>query len=360
MAFHACSKELPNGYLWYSPLLLLLFFIASCAEHDKTKERVNERETSPIVVPEKILPAEDPSFVMSKDTVSTHGPRNITRNILQDKNGNYWFATWEGIIRYDGKRFVNVTLQEGLRHFHVFSILEDKSGNLWFGTIGGGAYCYDGKSFTYFTTADGLVSNAIMCIQEDNFGNIWFGTDGGVSRYDGNTFTNFTTQDGLGSNFISCIVQDKTGKLWFGNNGGINYYDPLASPGSGAKSFINFTNEKGLPFYRTRSMIEDKTGNIWIGSADGLCRYDGKSFTNFTTNSVYNIVEDKTGNLWLSSGEANDSYMVLLRFDGASFVKIKRDKQIFGVIQDRTGNIWFGTQDGASRYDGKSFTNFWN
>ena len=80
----------------------------------------------------------DPNFVVAPDIVSTQGPSNITRNILQDRNGNYWFASWEGIVRYDGKLFTYVTLKEGLRRFHVFSVLEDQTGNLWFGMIRGG------------------------------------------------------------------------------------------------------------------------------------------------------------------------------------------------------------------------------
>jgi hypothetical protein len=72
----------------------------------------------------------DPSFIIPDDTVSQHGPRNITRNLLTDKNGNIWIASWDGIIRYDGKVFTNMTLKSGLRHYHAFSAFEDRSGIL--------------------------------------------------------------------------------------------------------------------------------------------------------------------------------------------------------------------------------------
>lgn len=70
--------------------------------------------------------------------------------MLQDKNGDFWFATWEGIIRYDGKTFPNITLAAGLRRFHVFSVLEARAGNLWIGTDSGISR-YAGKSFTSFS-----------------------------------------------------------------------------------------------------------------------------------------------------------------------------------------------------------------
>jgi ligand-binding sensor domain-containing protein len=110
---------------------------------------------------------------------------------MQDKKGNIWLASWEGVIRYDGKSFFNETLINSLEKFHVFSLLEDRKGNIWIGTIGGGAYRYDGSKYTYYTTTDGLIDNIIGCIAEDKDGNIWFGTEDGVSSFDGKRFRNY-------------------------------------------------------------------------------------------------------------------------------------------------------------------------
>jgi ligand-binding sensor domain-containing protein len=340
-------------YYLYKQLysMLLLLFITSCNGQVKTplpKDSVSEPKKIPAGQPE-INTVYNP-FFKKWDAISTHGPNSITRNVLQDKNGNYWFATWEGIVFYDGKHFTNVTLKEGLRPFHVFSVLEDKAGNLWFGTIGGGLYRYDGKSFTLFTTIDGLASDMVLCMLEDKAGNIWFGTEEGVSRYNGKTFTNFTTQDGLSGN-VNSIAQDKTGKLWFGTRYGVSG-DVICYDG---KSFTNFKNKEGLLFSNVRSIIEDKTGNIWIGGQDGLFRYDGKSLTNVSTNFIGHIFEDKTGNLWLSE---DDTGWVLNKYDGKSSTKIAASSMVFGITEDRTGNIWFGTMNGVCRYDGKSVANF--
>lgn len=353
-------------------LLLLLFFISSCNWQNKT-------DTSKVITEDQAKINElgvDPNFIETQDTISKYGPQNITRKMLQDKNGNYWFSTWEGIIRYDGKFFTNITLKEGLIHFHVFSVYEDKVGNLWFGTIRGGLYRYNGKSFSHFTMKDGLVSNFIGCIEEDKSGNIWVGTDDGVSCYDGKSFTNFSMQDGLSGNRVNCIAKDKTGKLWFGTDAGVSCYD--------GKSFTNFTKKSGLAFTNVHSIIEDKNKNIWIGSGDGLYCYDGKSLTSLVKNSISYIFEDKKGNLWLSVGKVEVNWlstgqdaelnkklntyngMVLCRYDGREFTEVlaKNDSedswrnQIFEGFEDKTGNIWFGTVNGVCRYDGKSFTDF--
>ena len=45
----------------------------------------------------------------SKDVISSHGPKSITRNIIQDRRGNIWIAAFDGVFRYDGKSFTNIT-----------------------------------------------------------------------------------------------------------------------------------------------------------------------------------------------------------------------------------------------------------
>lgn len=357
------------GRIQICRLLLILIIFSSCKEQNKSEvQKFNTPDTqkAPAGQQEIIPPSEDPTFVMSKDTISKYGPSSITRNVIQDKKGNFWIAAWEGIIFYDGKLFTNITLKEGLKHFHVFSLFEDKAGNLWFGTIGGGVYRYDGRSFTLFTTSDNLAGNSVLCIQEDKAGDIWLGTDKGVSRYDGKTFNNYTTKDGLSSNFVSAIAQDKNGKLWFGTNSGVNIFDTSDSLRTGDRSFTKFTNEKGLSFQNVRTILEDKSGKIWIGSQEGLTCYDPSvsrktgenSFINYPSNLTNYIYEDKTGNLLLSEGIANGSDMTLTKYDGKSFTNITTEKQVFGIIQDKTGDIWFGTANGVCRFDGKSFTKF--
>lgn len=334
------------------PLLLLSFFISSCNwqnKTDKPENSVSAPKTTPVLQPAMNVLVNDPHFVETSDTISKYGPHNITRNMLQDRNGIIWFATWQGIIRYDGKFFTNVTLKEGLGHFHIFSVLEDKAGNLWFGTINKGLYRYDGKSFTYFTTQDGLAGNSVMCMLEDKTGTIWFGTDGGLSCYNGNRFTSFTRRDGLISDSVYSMVQDKAGKLWIGTESGVcSCYDPSASLRTGGNFFARFTET--FPFRHVLGMMKDKAGNIWFGSQGGLYRYDGQSLVNITRDFVSNMFEDKTGNIWFGGDVGCYDGKTITRF------KVKEGQSsnsIFCIFEDQSGNLWFGMSDGVRRYDGK-------
>ena len=318
-----------------------------------------------------------------QDTVKTEGastsqgPNSIVRTVKQDKKGTIWIASWEGIFKYDGKLFTNITNKVSSARF--FSVLEDSKGNFWFASVGSGVYYYDGKSFKNFTTKDGLANDRVTNIYEDKTGIIWFGTEGGASRYDGKSFKNFkmseasplTEGDSVHSsayqnpipkdswmhNDVNAIIEDKTGKFWFATRGNTFTYD--------GKVFTAVTSKDGKPFTNVRSIIKDKKGNIWLGGADGLWHYDGKTFTNFTQKFVGYIYEDKEGNIWTSSETDNNQVWVLSRYDAKSLynkkpivTEIANKPMIFGILEDDKGHIWFGAFDGVHRYDGKTITNF--
>jgi ligand-binding sensor domain-containing protein len=315
----------------------------------------------------------------SKSVTTSSGPNRITRSIIQDRKGNIWIAAFDGMFRYDGKSFINITSKVSSARF--FSVLEDRKGNLWFGSIGAGVYYYDGKSFQHFTTREGLLNNEVTSIYEDKKGNIWFGVSGGASRYDGKFFRNYAidgndmNEDRTGKTFpdrrpyeVTSIIENKTGKFWFATRGNTFVYN--------GKAFTAFSHN-GKFFKNVRSIIEDRKGNIWLGGPDGLWRYNGSTFTNFTHKFVGHIIEDKKGNIWTSSESANDLSKVLsgysakttawalsrydeksLSDESAAVTEITNKPMIFGILEAKDGSIWFGAFDGVYRYDGNTINNF--
>ncbi len=335
--------------------------------------------------------------VETKTVSTSEAPKGIVRTIKQDSKGTIWVTSWEGVYKYDGKTFTNVTSKVSSARF--FSILEDRKGNLWFGSVGSGVYYYDGKIFQNFTTKDGLAGDAVTNIYEDKNGTIWFGTGNGVSRYDGkylltgqadfrnlkmkeapsdtatdsvyvgskpahtatdsvhvSSYQNQIPKDHWIYNDVNAVIEDNTGKFWLGTRGNAVFYD--------GKTFTTITNN-GKPFTNVRTIIKDKKGNIWLGGNDGLWRYDGITFTNFTQNFVGYIHEDKKGNIWTSSEKGGNQGWALSRYDGKtlsdknpSVTTIANKPMIFGILEDDKGNIWFGDLEGVHRYDGKAITDF--
>jgi ligand-binding sensor domain-containing protein len=319
-------------------LFLLLVLCISCKEQ-----------------PKKDPPKEIINFD-SKNIDTPNSPNSITRTIKQDSHGNIWFASWDGIIKYDGTSFTNMTRDVSLSRF--FTVLEDSKGNFWFGSIGSGVYYYDGKTFQNFTTEEGLANNSVTNIYEDKKGNIWFGTQGGVSCYDGKSFRNFTTKDGLTNNDVNTIIEDQSGKFWFGTRGDACSYD--------GKTFTIVKNEEGGTFQNVRHIIEDEKGTIWLGGNDGLWRYDGSAFANITQNFVGYVYEDKKGDIWTSSESTATQGWALSRYDGTTLTNEKPtvteikagEGMFFGILEDSDGSIWAGTLKGVYRYDGKTFEDF--
>ncbi len=233
--------------------------------------------------------------------------------MLEDREGNLWFGTGvNGIYRYNGKtldNFLNSNKQEynlGENNQFILDILQDKNGNIWFSSWnGGGVWRYDGKDFknflpsadyykanqdnrnfnnpqsipstSYSVLQDHITDDMIFSMTEDNSGNIWFATrDHGICRYDGKIFSSVGRNEGFNSGGASAILQDDKNNFWITTfDSGVWYYD--------GKAFKNFTENDGLVDNSVMNMLKDKDGNIWFGTKFfGLSRYDGKTFTTFS------------------------------------------------------------------------------
>ena len=66
---------------------------------------------------------------------------NAVTAILKDRYGFMWFATSDGLNKFDGKNFVIYRHSPGdstsLKSNEILALHEDASGNLWVGTSGG-------------------------------------------------------------------------------------------------------------------------------------------------------------------------------------------------------------------------------
>ena len=342
--------------------LLLLFAIsiilgASCTSNDistsNSEEKVKALEQKAAEIKKLDY---DPYFTENKDIIMPEGPKSITRNILEDKQGNIWLATWNGVLGYDGKEYTNYTNKDSLRRHRVFSLLEDKSGNIWFGTIGAGLFLYNGVSFKNLTSKDGLVNDQVQCLYEDNSGKIWVGTTAGISVYDQETFTNYTTEQGLSDNDVNSIIQDKKGRYWIGTRGEACIYD--------GNNFTKIYRDSNKIFSNVRSIIKDKNQNIWLGGNNGLWKYKDDKYDQISSSFTGYIYEDQRGNIWTSSeASVGPSMWKLSKYPydktnrnlGAPVDMLEQENMFFGITEDTKGTIWLGTLNGVLRYNGKEF-----
>jgi ligand-binding sensor domain-containing protein len=97
--------------------------------------------------------------------------------------------------------FNHLTSKEGLFQSSVIAIHQDKLGQIWMGTRDG-LNKYDGTKITVYRSEPDnpktISNNDILAVQEDAEGYLWIGTYNGLNKYNPktNTFTRyFHTQD---------------------------------------------------------------------------------------------------------------------------------------------------------------------
>lgn len=270
---------------------------------------------------------------------------NVVNAIVEDHDGIMWFGTAKGLCSYDGTEFTNIPLpQEETQSVSpetgfpsrktetVLSLTQASNGDLWIGTDASGALRYDGKSFTSYLKFDGRVqpdsvyNNCITSIVEDKNGHIWICsfTHGGLNEFNGTSMTHHPLKDGYGDGMISTSYKDKEGNLWFGTrNGGIYKYD--------YHKFENIADKKTSEQIAMASVLKDVSGTIWIASfaRKGVYKYDGNSFIplnlkgNEQLTDIKFISEDADGNIWFGG-----RYGLLWRFDGKELEDFTQKKRI--------------------------------
>ena len=79
--------------------------------------------------------------------------QNTVMNILQDHKDNLWFATWDGINRFNGYTFKTYKARQGnyisLTNNRVDRMYEDRYGFLWLLTYDNRVHRFDPKTETF-------------------------------------------------------------------------------------------------------------------------------------------------------------------------------------------------------------------
>ncbi len=151
--------------------------------------------------------------------------------------------------------FRALTIEDGLSQGMVSSIIQDRAGFMWFATKDG-LNRYDGYSFRVFRNdpvdSTTVRDNFIQAIHEDRAGLIWVGTNSGLDVFDPATeiFHHFTCGDpaaglpvvkadtlsphGGTQCATNAIAEDPAGHLWVSSGQGLYRIDPDRSGSSPA------------------------------------------------------------------------------------------------------------------------------
>ncbi|MDL2211061.1 response regulator [Bacteroides sp. OttesenSCG-928-M17] len=333
--------------------------------------------------------------------------------IEQDKRGNMWFATYDGVNRYDGYAFT--VYQHSASDPHSIAndiariVTVDSRGRVWIGTRDGLSY-YDEekdrfKNYFYEKNGKRQQVNAIaelsptqllvgtqggillFSIEEESFSDdclsapihntvatnitrqgddIYIGTNSGLYLYSLADKRFELMHKELGRQSIQTVLKQSTNRLWVATEGDGLYLVNLKT-----KEIQNYRHvagdSKSISSNYIRSLALDAQNRLWIGTFNDLNIYhEGTdSFVSHTSNplqdgslsqnSVRSIFIDSQEGVWLGTyfGSLNYYHPIRNRFKHLKRIPYHNslnDNVISCIVEDKEKNLWIGTNDGGINY----------
>lgn len=163
----------------------------------------------------------------STDDGLSHGSVSA---MMKDSRGFMWFATWDGINRYDGYEFV--TYKPGnpsnSASNRVESIVEDLHGNIWVGTYDSKAFRFNRQLETFMQFPQAKEKEVHQFFMSSK-GDVWLSTASGLFHIVTDPLTNETQQTHypveadvtISGDRIRFLAEDIAGNIWVNNGKGI-------------------------------------------------------------------------------------------------------------------------------------------
>ncbi len=212
------------------------------------------------------------------------GKKSKVRSIYEEKDG-LWFLSDEGALFFDGT--TTRMLPNEVLGARPNAMIRHPSGDLWFATLDG-VVKYDGKTYTRYGSKEGVAHPASLSINIGPENNIWVGTYGGITlirlEEDGTNpqFDTITRDDGMSDDVIYFVEFDDHNYLWTCTNSGLYRLDTPAYLTMGQKYVKSYDKANGFigQECNTQASFRDKDNALWFGTVKGAARYDEAEDTN--------------------------------------------------------------------------------
>ena len=330
----------------------------------------------------------------------------VTR-MFEDREGNVWVATKNGLDRFRDLAVRTISANQGLPSAAPWSVLAARDGSVWLGSLDGLSQ-WRGGHVTIYRRSSGLPDDGVGNLFEDGAGRLWVSTLRGVAYLENGRFNRVgqlpdgrissIAGDGAGDLWIvnevhglyhlrnatvveqipwttlkletpaTTLVPDPSrGGLWLGLQGRVAYVKDGALRASYAAS-------DGLAAGRVNNLRLDGNGALWVAMETGLSQINRErvitlsSSNGLPCDAVHSTVEDDDQSVWLymacgliriASAELNAAIGDPTRriqstvFDSSDGVALRALPAIYRphVAKTADGKLWFLPGDGVSVVD---------
>ncbi|HEX7831982.1 MAG TPA: two-component regulator propeller domain-containing protein [Thermoanaerobaculia bacterium] len=286
------------------------------------------------------------------------------RGLLVDSNGTLWVGSRAGLQRFRDGRFDPVI--PALAGEFVSKLYEDERGRIWIGTTETGAWLFDPRT-NDVRRLDGLSHFWIYGFAQANAREMWIATFGaGIDILDMDTLalrehlgTDATLPSTIPGDRIGALLRDRSGVMWVGTWGqGIARHDPSAR----AFHAIRYspTQPRGLSNPSAVRAMQMRDGTIWVGTnGNGVDVLDAnfqRVRTLFPGTAVTCLAEGVDGTKWVAMLNG-DLHRIR---DGVTTTLTKSDGLPGGAIRaivfGANGEAWIGAAEGMARIDERGVT----
>ena len=355
-----------------------------------------------------LLAVETEPINFSRITINEGLSQSTVFSIAQDKQGNMWFATYDGVNKYDGYMFTVYRNESdnpnSIANEIARIIKKDSKDRIWIGTREGLSFYDDEKdkfsNFSYEINGNKLQVNAIEEIGKDllfigtdkgilcfdtkdmKFVDmpvnnelktliavcmlkvndlLYIGTENGLYQYHLNDNKLTFVSDELKRKRIQAVLFQSESRLWIGTEGGGLYlFNPKTNTIKNYQHDPN--NPKSISSNYIRSLALDAQNKLWVGTFNNLniywestdsfykYSYDPMDNRSLSQNSIRSLFLDSQGGMWLGTyfGGLNYYHPLKNRFKHLKQIHYHNslnDIVVSCIVEDKDKNIWIGTND---------------
>jgi ligand-binding sensor domain-containing protein/signal transduction histidine kinase len=291
----------------------------------------------------------DAEFLLRNWDTEDGLPSSTANGMARDREGYLWVATWRGVARFDGNRWVvlNSRSTPALPDERLQNVWADRSGRLWLAPIEGGLEMFATNVFTAVLPSAATGGTFIRGLAEDKTGALWLATaDGMLCLRDGSLLRQETT-NGLPGKDITAVVCDGAQRMWAVADGALlTLRDGRWQEAPQARGLKVITIAAAHP------------GGVWVAAWEGpqmrLLDLQGDAPgsisetipwpANVRVSTLTGLAEDASGRVWCAAREG-----VMVRHPEGRWHQLLPNPEwgrheIMSLLVDAPDTVWLGSR----------------